>query len=921
MSENISPKDKYQQIIDGTYNDPSTPAGKYNYNFSQGAERYVGETLGEMIPEDESEWDMQDSTMTARAFIDGLWLNKSEEVGSWIAAGAYKLFGGYGSEDKSVTDIRNEMLGMLEAESAQFMEERPGVSLTANIAGGILSPVSLKGGQILSKAGQIRKAEQARQAQAGVRASTSGLISTTGSPLGTSALGAGEASVAAGRNLAQQMSGFGPRAYNIAAQTRTPALAIGATAAESAIIGAEGDNMSERLENAVKSAALGTVFSGGLSLTGMFVNKALQSNIAQQIGKGSDFIPLMFTDHFLSPVYSHVISKAFGAKTLMEQQARRVTSRIRSVGELKEQGVNLVEGAKKRLNQAKRIIGADREKALEEAKILADEVKNDLTAKNTVKMIDLDDVSRSRVETLEAARNNTLEEVQAAAVKEADEAVNALESGFRSKVYSEALPSGAPSYLLNDIQTLNPQQAKAKLDEVWVSHGFGAAKGETIGVNLPKLLLDIDSVVKKTSSTARSIIAGKEGVNVGKRIKDSVQEIIENALDGNTSGAIPGSVMVDIRSGIGRIVNSLSDDKFAVKQVLDPVQDYIDDFIIKNLDSDDAVRQFIKDRELWRVKSTLDDAVGYAVNKKSAFTADDWIKANASQSRVLAGRGRGLFQKEAEEIRDLAIQRDEQIKAVARKSAEKIRAESRKAINEEKLALSRQKKALALELREAQKEATDRYQSSAKSARDKAELDERLAEAKERHSMNLSTIDSEIKAIESAQKAIKSLRPKENTIFEQLFATNIVASGLAAFAIGPAAGAGVALSGIAGAGIAATQRAQRVLAGQTRLQQVGAKMSDRLNDVVEKLSSRYGTNVPSVIAATVGEGQRQDVVFNEAAKESIMRAPRTRQAQLYMGLVRNGTIERVKQQDAQFYRQLKSAYDSYSRTGEPSGPQ
>jgi len=107
----VSASDKYKAILEGTYNDPSTPEGKYNFSFSQQAERDVGESLADMIPEDEDSWDRQDTTMTARMFVDGLWMNKSEEVGSWIAAGAYKLFGGQGSEEKSELRSETKCLG------------------------------------------------------------------------------------------------------------------------------------------------------------------------------------------------------------------------------------------------------------------------------------------------------------------------------------------------------------------------------------------------------------------------------------------------------------------------------------------------------------------------------------------------------------------------------------------------------------------------------------------------------------------------------------------------------------------------------------------------------------------------------------------------------------------------------------------
>lgn len=894
----MSASDKYKAILEGTYNDPSTPEGRYNYSFSQQAEKDVGESLSQMIPENEDSWDKQDTTMTARMFIDGLWLNKAEEVGSWIAAGAYKLFGGKGSEEKSVTEIRNEMLGMLEAESARFQEERPVAALSANIAGSILSPVSLKGGQLLSRAQDIRRSGQAAQAAQEVS-----------SALGTRALASvGAASDEAAR-LAQQLSGFSPRAYAIAQRTSTPVLGAGLAAAESAVIGAEGQTMEERIANAGKSAALGATFSGALSTVGFGVNKALQNNIAQQLGQGKDFVSLMFTDHMLSPVYRHVVSKAFGAKSLMEQQARNVSSRIRGIDELKERGVNLVENARKKLQQSARVIAAERDEAIENAKILADDLKDDLKAKNTIDVVDLDDVSRARIAGLEDTKDLNIDNIKANAAKEADEAVNALESSFRSKVYKSSLPSAAPKHLYDDIQTLSPQEAKQTLDDTWSRFGFQRAKKARIPVSATAISRNIERLIESTP--ARSILDGQAGLSLANRVVSYVDEVLSQALDGATSGVVSGQTLVDMRSSIGRLINNISEDKFTVKEVLDPIQDYIDDLILKRLRSGAARDDFIRDRELWRIKSTLDDAVYNAVMKKSAFSADDWIRANAQQSKRITGRGQGIFQKEAEEIRDLAKQRDEQIKLVAKKTSDNITKDAKKAIEEEKSRLSNLKKQAAKDLAKAQKEVTDRYKASARSARDKAELDLRIEEFKSQYKIRIADIDSQIKKLEDSQRIISEIVPsKDPSLFEQLFSTSLIATSvLGGIQFGGAFGAGIALTGVGGAAGLAAPATQRFFAGQTAAQQVGARFADTVGDVASKLARRYGINVPSSIAAVTGEGARQEMVFSKRSKDSIRNSPNRVKAQVYSGLLKSGRIDIVKEQDPAFFRELKSAYD------------
>ena len=222
---------KYEQIKDGIYNDSSNPLGKYNFNFEQQAETKVGESLSNILPNDEDSFDKNDGVMAARLFIDGMWLNKGEEIASWISAAAYKTFGMYGSEDKTITQIRGEMLGRAEADQARFQQERPILATTSNIAGNIFSPASVYGGQVLTNAARVRQAAQARQASQAVNQAVGGAVTTSGQ---------------GGRQLAQQLSGFSPRAFNVIEKTPVAAMGAGLAATEGAVIGFEGENLEDK---------------------------------------------------------------------------------------------------------------------------------------------------------------------------------------------------------------------------------------------------------------------------------------------------------------------------------------------------------------------------------------------------------------------------------------------------------------------------------------------------------------------------------------------------------------------------------------------------------------------------------------------------------------------------------------------------
>lgn len=903
----MSSVDKYKAIKEGTYNDPTNPTGKYNYSFSQSAEQQVGEQLASMIPQDEESWDTEDSLMTARMFIDGMWLNKGEEIASWISAGTYKLFGMYGSEGKSVSEIRDEMLQRAESQQARFLEERPVAGTVSNIAGSIASPASVLGGQYLARARDVRQAALAREAGE--------QVATTLGSRAISTAGVSDDSL----RLAQQLSGFSPRAFNIASRTPTAVLGAGLAAGESAIIGAEGDTLQEKLTNAGISAFLGGTFSAGLTGIGMGVNKALQSNVAQQLGKGKDFVSLAFTDHMLAPVYRHVVSKAFGAKSLMEQQARNITARIPNLDALKQRGEDLLKNAQIRLEQSKRIITSERDEAIERARLLSDDIKDDLTASGRIKDIELDEVSSSRIDGLKNTRDLELDNIKANAVKEADEAVNALESAFRSKVFANSLPAAARPTLFDDIQTLSPQDALKELDTAWKTFGFQKSKNARIRVSSDAITKEISKIIEKAPE--RTILEGPQGINIAARVNAYVGEVLNKALDGERSGFVSGQTLVDMRSNIGRLLNTFSEDRSTVKEIVDPIQTYIDDLILRRLTSKKARNEFIEDREIWRVKSTLEDAANIAVKKQSAFSADDWISANSRQSKRLATRGKGIYQDEAQKIKNIAAQRDEQIKSVALDTSKTIKKNVDKAISEEKSRLSRAKVDTAKQLRKEKADAAKKYRDSRKTANDKAELDIKLAEAKTKYDNNLSEIQSQIEKISASEKVVKEAVQavsREPTIFESLFANSLLLSSIGAGIVtGGGFGAGIAVSGAGLARGLASENFQRMLAGQTGFQQVGSRMADRFADSANKLAQRYGISAPQIIAPSgVALGEELGVVdgkpklvFSKAAKEAIRNSPFDRKAQVYSGLLKSNRVDLVKSQDPAFFRELKAAYD------------
>jgi hypothetical protein len=206
----------------------------------QRQEQYAVEAMQAFTEKVSSEegLDEEDYLMAARSFIDGLWFNKSEEVGSAITAAAVSVLNPELVKGKDFSQVREEILASMEADSANFQEDNPWLAIGTNVAGGILNPVSLAGGQMIAQAYNLRKGAEA------VRAADE--VAMT---LGQAPRSADAARLAAqyGSQQASQGIGIAPNALGKVAQTLgaakvpMPVPVAGLMAAEGAAFGYEGD--------------------------------------------------------------------------------------------------------------------------------------------------------------------------------------------------------------------------------------------------------------------------------------------------------------------------------------------------------------------------------------------------------------------------------------------------------------------------------------------------------------------------------------------------------------------------------------------------------------------------------------------------------------------------------------------------------
>ena len=633
----------------------TNPYGAKMLDPDQQQEQYVAEAVQAAAEKVHSEegLDAEDFEMTARAFIDGLWFNKSEEVGASVAALAVSVLNPEAAKGKSFDQIRAEMLSNLEADSARFEEDNPWTAGISNVAGGIMNPVSLAGGQLLAGAYKLRQGVQAARAADDVALTLGGRFAAQSDDAAKLAAQYGAQQAAGKSGTLLSSAPIGAAAQKLAtAQVGTKALplavpAAGLAAAEGAVFGYEGATEEEKANNALFTAGISAAIPLGWSGLKQGYGEITKSRLAQQLGEGADFVSLMFTEHALSPVYKYVVSKAYGGTTLMEQQARKVAGKSLTPASANQAASEIKEDAAKKTAIAKRTLKVEEVTKLDE-KIL------DLDAKIAVareEALNATDAEKWRHEEAIALYQKAKTDAQAAkvvAVKEADAAVSAAESVFRGQALRAAAPPGATPDEINVLGSLDPHDANVALDDLWKKYGFKVGADYRYTVD-PKAALDyIDNIAKNYPEL--SLVGGEKG-NIIEATKRYITQVLEAAPED-----ISGTELLQIGSDFGRAISALSDNAPSARRFATEMQDYFHQILESKL-SKKEIAQLRADRDAWGTRRLVDDSIGDASGRSGAtgnFTPKDWLASIKSYSSRFAARGSGRLQKEAEAIEKMS---------------------------------------------------------------------------------------------------------------------------------------------------------------------------------------------------------------------------------------------------------------------------
>jgi len=874
-------------------------------------EQYVAENLQAFTEKVESEEGLtgNDILMTARSFIDGLWFNKSDGPGSYMAATAVYALNPE-MRDKSIPQIADEMQLSLEAQSARFTEESPWAAGIANVAGSVLSPVSLATGGVLSQAAKLRSGAQAGKAVDEVGASLGGAFARTGADdaAGLAAKLGREQAATTGR-FYKGVDPAGALAQKLS--TVKPLTALGVTGGvvglEGAVIGAEGDTWAEKAKNAAFTAGISAAVPfafAGLKKTYDF---GTESKMAQQLGSGANFTNLMFTEHGLAQVYKSVISKAYGGRTLTEQQARQVAGRAAPAAAARKAVQEVKEESKKRVANATAAIQRNTVEAIEETGLRLDEqiveVKRLSAEAQGAQKVEYED----QLALLTEAKNN-VGAAKALAVKEADASVNAANAGFRGQALRESAPSGTPQDEINALGALDPQDANAALDDLWRKYGFKVADGKTYTINKDEVAAFIDSIADEYSDL---VLVGAEKGGIINAVKQYVvAEIGRKAPD----GVIKGEDLLQLRSTIGRAINGLSDGSVSTRRFSSEVQAHFHDLLESGLNAAER-KTFASDRAAWGVRSTVDEATVKASGgdaRAGAFTGSDYLNALRSFSPRFSARGGGRLQQEAQELAAVTERNKQNILDLAESEAKRIGNEAirDKALLRRQFEITRNK----LKAKEAEEIADIRRELAIvkSTERGKELLQTRIAQTREKYALQLTNVDEAAAKAKNEMDSLKSLMPSnfQGSVFENLFNTALV--GQAVLIPAPSAASQIVptlLTGFGGSKVLAQEVTQRILARQSSGQQRLREFSGAAGQALES----RGITAPvaqagGAVGGTTGQFTTpQGVMFDEERKETLRKLPTSGKAALYRNLESKGVLDKLEAEDPEFFKELQRA--------------
>lgn len=270
----------------------------------------------------------------------------------------------------------------------------------------------------------------------------------------------------------------------------------------------------------------------------------------------------------------------------------------------------------------------------------------------------------------------------------------------------------------------------------------------------------------------------------------------------------------------------------------------------------------------------------------------------------MSARGNVNLQREAQDIANLARQRNDAILQKANTDVNGIVSDLKSQIKLEKKSLSKAKDDAAVQLARDIKDVRERFSRLKQTAEVRARVKDLVTAAREKHKVQLANLEQQAKDLNNKEKELARFAPKsfDASVFERLFNTALVGQVLTATTpeIGKTLG-----TGVVGSRLLATETAQRIFAKQTGLQKGISGFVERAGQATVPLREA-GIRAPSVAATTPFVSTTSEKVLDKEAVERIKRLPYNQRAKVKAALIRSGKMPLVKAQEPELYRLLHS---------------
>mgnify|MGYP003641563660 FL=1 len=808
---------------------------------------------------------LEDPMMSSRAILDGAFWGWSDEVGASIAAAVYQTFlkpeesdvqipqeilsrFGVQPEDQtssSYFDVRREMMSELEKEKQEWAVDNTGLNLGLNLLGGVatggfaynLVKSGLKtAGTLSTKVPGIQQGTRAVQ-QARLQGS---LAKANQNPASVTALESSIARDVSGKNL--KSFGSSPLQATLA---EVPTLAATGALAAAGFANQDDDLGSAVLTGAGLSVALGAPMTGIINYV---ANGTTTNRIAQQLGKGRDFVPIGMAalkgsankaEKALEYGYNKIVRHAFGADSLLAQQQKRFTN---LADQELAQTERTIENSVKTANRALAATKKSQQTILNEAK---EQVKSQSGLNASEKKIALEEA---------------VDTIKFNAVADADAATNAAAAALRIQAHKNAIPQGTPQEKIDYVFKMpNMHQRQKEINELWSEYGFQMLKNKKFRINPEEIGVKVRTAVGSEKEFL-STLSGNKPVNAANVINEYLASYVTK---GNW---IEGATLNNLRTTVAEMANKLGTEgaDAANRIVLKELVKVLDDAVFPQLSKSNQAA-FKAQKLNWGQNITVRDAVVNATRKNGMFTPEEYLGAVKSNNRRAAQEGKGFLQPEANKIITQTANSESAIKKLA---AEQVKKQARTGAREAS------KDAVATQKR------IDGLKAQAKSKVLNAEAKADALKSLEVENIRLANL----KATKESYSKIEA--KTDASPFFKLFSTALL-------------GLGNPLQGLAVGTALGTQNVQRLLAGQQQWQTALNKSLQSADQPVAKLVQTLGRTAQSMPSG------KDDL--DSSALNTLNNASLKKQLQAYDKIEKSGQLETLKVRNPRVYRTLEQA--------------